>query len=454
MIVAPPPNRGGAPQAAQPPPDGEQPAAQEQQQHGEQQQQADQKPLYQFAYSKYLETVVKILESEPKFTEKLRNMKEEDIKAGNIADHIDDLHESVFDELTKAKLAEIDRLREEIGKQIEKDGDAKNIHVPDHLDVQNWEKFNKEDLRKLVVRTVSDMEEIDKRRREEFKEYELRKKAEEDHKRAQLDAEERRKYDAELKAKEERHNDHEKLKHPGGREQLEEVWEESDHMDKDNFDPRTFFALHDLNGDGFWNDDEIEALFQVEIEKVYNETDPDDDPKERIEEMYRMREHVIAQMDKNKDRLIALEEFLQDNEATQPNEEKKDEGWDDIAHQKLYTEEELKAFEAEYAKQQGGQQAQAGNPPPPPPPVAQQVPVQPQVPQQAQQAPPAHQVPPAQPPQQQQQQQPPQQPPQQQQQVPVQAAPQAQAVPQAQAPPQPQVPVNADKKPVDPGYGI
>lgn len=67
-------------------------------------------------------------------------------------------------------------------------------------------------------------------------------------------------------------------------------------MDKDNFDPKTFFALHDLNGDGYWNDDELEALFQIELEKVYNETNPDDDPRERIEEMYRMREHVVKQV--------------------------------------------------------------------------------------------------------------------------------------------------------------
>lgn len=35
---------------------------------------------YQFAYTKYLEEVVKILESDPKFNERLKNMKEEDIK--------------------------------------------------------------------------------------------------------------------------------------------------------------------------------------------------------------------------------------------------------------------------------------------------------------------------------------------------------------------------------------
>ena len=135
-------------------------------------------------------------------------------------------------------------------------------------------------------------------------------------------------------------------------------------MDKDNFDPKTFFSLHDLNGDGYWNDDELEALFQIELEKVYNETNPDDDPREKIEEMYRMREHVVKQMDKNNDRLISLQEFLQVssnnpnfNDRLQDNEAngeaaKTDPGWEDINEQKLYTDEELQKFEAEYARNQ------------------------------------------------------------------------------------------------------
>jgi hypothetical protein len=431
VVVAPPPNRQAAAAEAQ----------QQQQQHqadpsgAEGSAPQDQKPMYQFAYTKYLETVVKILENDPKFTERLKGMKEEDIKAGNIADHIDDLHESVFDELTKAKLAEIERLREEIGKQIEKDGGAHNIKVPEHIDVQNWEKFNKEDLRKLVVKTVADMEELDKERREEFKRYEMQKQAEEDHKLAQMTPEEREKAKAEIDASEKRHNEHEKLKHPGGREQLEEVWEESDHMDKENFDPRTFFALHDLNGDGFWNDDEIEALFQIEIEKVYNETNPDDDPKERIEEMYRMREHVVSQMDKNNDRLISLEEFLKDNEAQTPT--KQDEGWKDIAQQDIYTDEELKKFEQEYAAKQGwGEHAYdpTANTPAPQH-LGNQVHNQPPVNSQYDAAPPVQQQ------QQQYQQQQPQA-------VPVQPQVPVEQQQQQQVPPIP------EKKPIDPGYGI
>ncbi|TMS36727.1 hypothetical protein L596_003823 [Steinernema carpocapsae] len=270
--VAPPPKRPPAAESVQ---------QQAEEQHQQEQPTDQQRPLYEFAYSRYLEQVVKVLESDPKFAERLKQMPEQDIKAGKIADHIDDLGPDVFDQLTKAKLAEIERLRKSITKQIEKDGGAHNVKVPEHLDVNNWEKFGKEDLRKLIQKTVTDMDEIDRQRREDFKEYELKKKAEEDHRLAQMTPEERKKAEEEIQVQKQRHNEHEKLKHPGSRDQLEEVWEESDNMDKDTFDPRTFFNLHDLNGDGFWSAEELEALFQLELEKVYNETNPDDDPREK-----------------------------------------------------------------------------------------------------------------------------------------------------------------------------
>ncbi|KAI6215256.1 EF-hand domain-containing protein [Aphelenchoides besseyi] len=342
LLVAPPPNRQAASQATEAPV------------HSTSQtpQTEDQKPIYQFAYSKYLEQVVKILEGDEKFRDRIKTMNEDDIKTGKIADHIEDLSPDVFDQLTKAKLSELERLREQIDQDIKRTGDASKIAIPDHIDVYNWEKFHKEDLRKLILKTVEHMDEIDRNRREQFKEYEMKKKAEEDHRLNQLPPKEREEELRKLDESKKRHKEHEKVKHPGGREQLEEVWEETDHMDKDSFDPKTFFALHDLNGDGYWNDDELEALFQIELAKVYNETDPDDDPREKVEEMYRMREHVVGQMDKNKDRLISLDEFLQDNEAT-VDDKKPDAGWDDIADTKLYTDEELQQFEKEYAKQQG-----------------------------------------------------------------------------------------------------
>jgi len=46
---------------------------------------------------------------------------------------------------------------------------------------------------------------------------------------------------------------------------------------------------------------------------------------ERYEEMNRMREHVMNEIDKDHDRLISLEEFL---DSTKQSDFKKDEGWD------------------------------------------------------------------------------------------------------------------------------
>lgn len=87
------------------------------------------------------------------------------------------------------------------------------------------------------------MDKIDQKRREEYKEYEMRKKAQEDHRLAQMSEDERKRTIQEIKEQEKRHSDHDQVKHPGlktiifkiflgGREQLEEVWEERDKVKK------------------------------------------------------------------------------------------------------------------------------------------------------------------------------------------------------------------------------
>ena len=66
-------------------------------------------------------------------------------------------------------------------------------------------------------------------------------------------AEEQKRLD-EAKAK---HKDHGKVHHPMTKDQLEEVWEEADHMRPEDWNPKTFFAMHDLNGDNHWDEDEV-----------------------------------------------------------------------------------------------------------------------------------------------------------------------------------------------------
>ena len=44
------------------------------------------------------------------------------------------------------------------------------------------------------------------------------------------------------------------------KDQLEEVWEEADHMRPEDWNPKTFFAMHDLNGDNHWDEDEVRIM--------------------------------------------------------------------------------------------------------------------------------------------------------------------------------------------------
>ena len=60
-----------------------------------------------------------------------------------------------------------------------------------------------------------------------------------------------------------------------------------------DWDPKTFFAMHDLDGNGEWDENEVRILFRKELDKAYDPNNPEDDMKEREEEMERMREHVF-----------------------------------------------------------------------------------------------------------------------------------------------------------------
>lgn len=139
---------------------------------------------------------------------------------------------------------------------------------------------------------------------------------------------------------EEKHKQHEKLHEPGHKAQLEEVWEEQDQMQQD-FDPKTFFMLHDLDGNGLWDQDEVKALFIKELDKMYQQGHPEDDMRERAEEMERMRESVFQEVDTNQDGFIDFDEFMK---QTNTNDFKQDHGWQSLDEQKPYTDEELQEY--------------------------------------------------------------------------------------------------------------
>jgi len=152
----------------------------------------------------------------------------------------------------------------------------------------------------------------------------------------------KKKYEEELRQEKEKHDKHAKVHHPGNKAQFEEVWEKQDHMEGMDFDPKTFFMMHDVDGNGFWDETELKALFIKELDKVYKSGAPEDDIRERAEEMERMREHVFQESDTNRDGLISFQEFLA---QTKRAEFQSDPEWETVDKQPQFTHEEYLEFE-------------------------------------------------------------------------------------------------------------
>lgn len=301
-------------------------------------------------YDRYLREVVSILEEDDKFRQKLENTSIDDIKTGAIAHQLEFVSHHIRTKLDELKRQEVGRLRDLARRkramdkmgQVSKDDKM----FPSHLDHSNPHTFEAEDLKRLIKEATRDLEEQDKVRKDEFKRYEMEKEHEKREELAKLNEEEKKKEVERQAEMDKKHKDHEKVHHPGSKDQLEEVWEETDHMDKDDFNPKTFFNLHDSNSDGYLDELEVEALFERELGKVYNEGNPEDDMVEKEEERNRMREHVFSEVDKDKDFLISMDEFIT---GTQGDNYEKDEGWKGIDEEEKqqFTEEELQAYEKE-----------------------------------------------------------------------------------------------------------
>ncbi|TGZ32754.1 nucleobindin-2 isoform X1 [Temnothorax longispinosus] len=322
---------------------------------------------YQMEYHRYLKEVVQALESDPEFREKLEKAHEDDIRTGKIAHELQFVDHKVRTKLDELKREELERLRHLATKEhnLINGLDMDHLKIAEHLDHSNTHTFEIDDLKKLIAKTTKDLADADKRRRQQFKEYEMEKKFEEEQKmkgNTGLKEEEKKKYEEELEAMKKKHKDHKPLHHPGSKQQLEEVWEKQDHMEDQEFNPKTFFYLHDLDGNGFWDQDEVKALFLKELDKLYNEGAPEDDIYERREEMERMREHVFNEADLNHDGLISYQEFL---EQTKKPDFQQDEGWQGLDEQQIYSQQEYEAFQRHRQEEIQKMIAKGMLPPPP-----------------------------------------------------------------------------------------
>ncbi|XP_010888805.2 nucleobindin-2a [Esox lucius] len=307
-------------------------------------------------YDRYLREVIDFLEKDQHFREKLHNTDMEDIKMGKLAKELDFVSHHVRTQLDELKRQEVSRLRTLI--KAKQDIEGGNDIAVDHqallkqfeyLNHMNPHTFEVEDLDRLIKSATSDLENYDKERHEEFKKYEMTKEHERREHLKTLDDEGRKKEEEHYEEMKKKHADHPKVNHPGSQNQFKEVWEEADGLDPEDFDPKTFFNLHDSNGDGFFDEQELEALFTKELEKIYDPTNEEDDMVEMEEERLRMREHVMNEVDTNKDRLVSLEEFLV---ATKKKEFLEPDSWETLEQNQAYTDEEMLEFEEHLAQQE------------------------------------------------------------------------------------------------------
>ncbi|KAK7602514.1 hypothetical protein V9T40_008103 [Parthenolecanium corni] len=293
-------------------------------------------------YTRYLQEVIDTLEKDESFKKKLESAAESDIKTAKIAEELDYVNHHVRSKLDELKRTELKRLRE-LAKQAYDNEHDFHLNPPGHLDHENPDTFEIKDLKKLIHQVAQDLEETDKKRKQMFKQYEMQKHFEREASLVNMTEEEKKKYlheEEEAKKKEEEAK--KRVHRPGSRQQLEEVWEEQDHMSKNDFNPRTFFVMHDVDGNGFLDEEEVKSLFLKELDKLYAQGMPQADLMERAEEMERMREHVFNEVDKNRDRLISWEEFYAMSQKPEFNE---DPGWKPIDDQQIYTQDEWLAFE-------------------------------------------------------------------------------------------------------------
>ena len=66
-------------------------------------------------------------------------------------------------------------------------------------------------------------------------------------------------------------------------------------------------------------------MIYFQLDQVYDPNSPEDDMNERYEEMNRMREHVMNELDKDKDKLVSQNEFMK---YTASQDFDKDEPWE------------------------------------------------------------------------------------------------------------------------------
>ena len=137
------------------------------------------------------------------------------LQTGKVAKELEYVNHHVRNKLDELKRQEMERLRHLAMEEYERarglgiphDG---RLKIPGHLDHKS-PSFESEDLRKLIVQTSKDLEEADRQRKEDFKEYEMQKEFEHQNKLKNLDEEKRKTEEKAWEEAQAKHKQHPKV---------------------------------------------------------------------------------------------------------------------------------------------------------------------------------------------------------------------------------------------------
>ena len=147
-------------------------------------------------------------------------------------------------------------------------------------------------------------------RETDFTKYEMEKRFLEEQHLRHIKSEEQRKKELETIEAEKAKRSSVNIKHPLSEDAAKDVWEEKEQLPRDEFDLKTYFALNDLDSNGFLDLQEIKMLIRKFLDSGQI---TGYDMREKIMKMERIRDQFYKEADTNGDLMIDFEEFKRDN---------------------------------------------------------------------------------------------------------------------------------------------
>ena len=147
-------------------------------------------------------------------------------------------------------------------------------------------------------------------RETDFTKYEMEKRFLEEQHLRHIQSEEQRKKEMERMEAEKANLASVNIKHPLSEDAAKDVWEEKEQLPRDEFDLKTYFALNDLDSNGFLDLQEIKMLIRKFLDSGQI---TGYDMREKIMKMERIRDQFYKEADTNGDLMIDFEEFKRDN---------------------------------------------------------------------------------------------------------------------------------------------